>query len=144
MAPAIAWHDSRGGAQAERMAAELGSERFAERTGLPPRPLCSLVKYRWLREEHEPAARGVRWMSVGEWIVHRLGGEQVAELSLASRTGWLDIHARDWWPEALGVVGRPAGPAVRPGARDDAGRHRGRRAAALLAARCWPSAATTT
>ena len=109
VAPAIAWHDSRGGVQAERMAAELGAERFAERTGLAPRPLCSLVKYRWLREEHEPAARGVRWLSVGEWIVHRLGGEQVAELSLASRTGWLDIHARDWWPEALEWSGAPPG-----------------------------------
>ena len=109
MAPSIAWHDSRGGAQAERMAAELGPEQVAERTGLPPRPLCSLVKYRWLREEHEPAARGVRWMSVAEWIVHRLGGEQVAELSLASRTGWLDIHARDWWPEALAWSGAPPG-----------------------------------
>ena len=109
VAPSIAWHDSRGGVQAERLAAELGPERVAERTGLPPRPLGSLVKYRWLREEHEPAARGVRWMSVGEWIVHRLGGEQVAELSLASRTGWLDIHTRDWWPEALAWADAPPG-----------------------------------
>jgi len=109
VAPAIAWHDSRGSEQAERMAAELGSARFAERTGLAPRALCSLAKYRWLRDCHEPAARGARWLSVGEWIVHRLGGEQVAELSLASRTGWLDIHARDWWDDALAWSGAPAG-----------------------------------
>jgi sugar (pentulose or hexulose) kinase len=109
VAPAIAWHDSRGTEQAGRMAAELGSARFAERTGLAPRPLCALAKYRWLRERHEPAARGVRWLSIGEWIVHRLGGDQVAELSLASRTGWLDIHARDWWDEALAWSGAPAG-----------------------------------
>jgi len=123
VAPAIAWHDSRGADQAERMAAELGSARFAERTGLAPRPLCALAKYRWLRERHEPAARGVRWLSAGEWIVHRLGGEQVAELSLASRTGWLDIHARDWWGDALAWSGAPAGllpdpaPAMTPAGR---------------------------
>jgi len=109
VAPAIAWHDSRGAAQAERLAAELGAERFSERTGLAPRPLCSLVKYRWLRDEHEPAARGTRWLNVAEWIVHRLGGDRVSELSLASRTGWLDVHARDWWDEALAWSGAPAG-----------------------------------
>jgi sugar (pentulose or hexulose) kinase len=118
--PAIAWHDARGAAQAERLAAELGSERFSERTGLAPRPLCSLVKYRWLRDEHEATARGRRWLGVAEWIVHRLGGERVSELSLASRTGWLDVHTRDWWDEALAwsgatraLLGEPA-PATTP------------------------------
>ena len=33
--PAIAWHDARGAHEAERIAAELGAERFSERTGLP-------------------------------------------------------------------------------------------------------------
>lgn len=108
VAPAIAWHDSRGVAQAERLIADLG-ERFSERTGLAPRPLCSLVKYRWLRDEHEPAARGVRWLGGAEWIVHRLGGERVSELSLASRTGWLDVHRREWWDEALAWSGAPPG-----------------------------------
>ncbi len=125
VAPAIAWHDSRGGEQAERMAAELGSARFAERTGLAPRPLCALAKYRWLRECHEPAERGVRWLSVGDWIVHRLGGEQVAELSLASRTGWLDIHARALVGRGARMVRRARRPAPRSGARDRPGRHRG-------------------
>jgi sugar (pentulose or hexulose) kinase len=114
VAPAIAWHDSRGAEQAARLVAELGDERFSERTGLAPRPLCSLVKYRWLRDEHEPAARGVRWLNGAEWIVHRLGGDQVAELSLASRTGWLDVHARDWWDEALAWSGAPAGLLCEP------------------------------
>ncbi|HKH17022.1 MAG TPA: FGGY family carbohydrate kinase [Solirubrobacteraceae bacterium] len=114
VAPAIAWHDSRGAAQAERLIAELGGERFSERTGLTPRPLCSLVKYRWLRDEHAGAERGVRWLSGGEWIVHRLGGEQVSELSLASRTGWLDVHARGWWDEALEWAGAPPGLLAEP------------------------------
>jgi sugar (pentulose or hexulose) kinase len=116
VAPAIAWHDSRGGAQAERLIAELGRERFSERTGLAPRPLCSLVKYRWLRDEHAETARGVRWLGGAEWIVHRLGGEQVSELSLASRTGWLDVHARGWWDEALAWSGAPPGLLAEPAA----------------------------
>jgi sugar (pentulose or hexulose) kinase len=90
----IAWHDSRGEDEVADLVAALGGERFSERTGLAPRPLCSLIKYRWLRSHREEAHRGRRWLSVAEWIVHRLGGEQVGELSLASRTGWLDIAAR--------------------------------------------------
>lgn len=114
VAPAIAWHDARGAAQAERLVADLGAERFSERTGLAPRPLCSLVKYRWLRDEHEPAARGARWLNVAEWIVHGLGGDPGPELSLASRTGWLDIHARDWWEDALAWSGAPPGLLAAP------------------------------
>jgi sugar (pentulose or hexulose) kinase len=123
VAPAIAWHDSRGAPQAERLIAELGAERFSQRTGLAPRPLCSLVKYRWLRDEHAGAERGVRWLNGAEWVVHRLGGEQVSELSLASRTGWLDVHARGWWDEALAWSGAPPGllpqpaPATTPAGR---------------------------
>jgi len=107
--PSIAWHDARGEEQVAEMVAELGGERFSARTGLAPRPLCGFVKYRWLRDNMPEARRGVRWLSVGEWIVHRLGGEQVAELSLASRTGWLDLEARGWWDEALAWAGAPAG-----------------------------------
>ena len=42
---------------------DLGAS-FAERTGLPVRPLCSLVKYAWMREHWPDASRGVRWLSV--------------------------------------------------------------------------------
>ena len=87
--------------------------------------------------------RGVRWLSVGEWVVHRLGGEQGAELSLASRTGLLDLHARGWWDEALAWAGAPAGLLPEPAF---AGTPLGRAGDALprRAAPCSPSAATTT
>lgn len=105
--PCIAWHDSRGEAEAAALRAEL--PQAPGRTGLPPRPLSSVVKYRWLRT-HVPRARdGVRWLNVGEWIVRALGGDEMSELSLASRTGWLDIHTRDWWDDSLAWSGAPRG-----------------------------------
>ena len=42
-----------------------------------------------------------RRFDVGGWVVRRLGGDPVLELSLAGRTGWLDVAARDWWDDAL-------------------------------------------
>lgn len=106
--PAIAWHDDRGEAEVDALRAELGAEAFSTRTGLAPRTEPSLVKYRWLRAHEPAAARGVRWLNVGEWVVRGLGGEEIGERSLASRTGWLDLHACDPWPAALDWAGAPA------------------------------------
>jgi sugar (pentulose or hexulose) kinase len=109
VAPAIAWHDARGAAEAARLAADLGAERFSARTGLPVRPLFSIAKYAWLRANHPEVAGAVRWLGVAEWVVHGLGGHQVAELSLASRTGLLDLERRAWWEEARTWAGAPPG-----------------------------------
>jgi sugar (pentulose or hexulose) kinase len=108
LGPLIAWYDARGEQEAQELAAELGVERFAERTGLPVRSMYSAVKHRWLLRHHPPAARAVRRLNVAEWIVRGLGGDELTEWSLASRTGWLDLHARDWWDEALAWSGAPA------------------------------------
>jgi sugar (pentulose or hexulose) kinase len=109
LAPAIAWHDARGERQAARLAADLGAERFSAHTGLPVRPLFSIAKYAWLRANLPEVAGAVRWLGVAEWVVHRLGGEQVAEYSLASRTGLLDVGRRAWWDEACAWAGVPPG-----------------------------------
>jgi sugar (pentulose or hexulose) kinase len=107
LAPAIVWHDARGGDEARRLADDLGAERFIEHTGLPPSPLCSVAKLCWLAE-HRPATRGaVRWLNVAEWVVRRLGGREVSELSLASRTGLLDLPARKPFADALRWAGLP-------------------------------------
>ena len=36
------------------------------------------------------------------------GGEEASEQSLASRTGWVDLGSRDWWPEAVEWSGASA------------------------------------
>jgi sugar (pentulose or hexulose) kinase len=107
--PSIAWHDSRGGEEAARMAADFGEHDYAARTGLPCSELATIAKYRWMRDHLPEAERGVRWLNVAEWIVRGLGGEEAAELSLASRTGFYDLHARAPWDEALAWAGAPAG-----------------------------------
>lgn len=108
--PSIAWHDSRG--DPERLAHDLPD--FPARTGLPATTLCTLVKYRWMREHWPETGRGVRWMNVAEWIVRGFGGELATELSLASRTGFYDLHTKQPWDEALAWAGAPDGLAPEP------------------------------
>src|SRR5213076_1821098 len=61
-------------------------------------------------------APGVRWLNVSEWVVRAFGGDEAAELSLSSRTGFLDIERRTPWEDALAVAGADAQlvPAIVP------------------------------
>lgn len=99
LAPLIAWFDARGGEQAAALAADV--PRFPIHAGVPHSPTPSLVKHRWLIETGRLAAPPRRWLNVAEWVVKELGGEEVAEHSLSSRTGYLDIDRVAWRPELL-------------------------------------------
>ncbi len=103
-APALAWHDSRADLDAVRVV--VGADDFRRTTGMNLTSLPSLGKVTWLRR-HVPGARdAVRHLSVGEWLVRCLGGDEVAELSLVSRTGMWDVVANRPWAAAEEVVGR--------------------------------------
>jgi sugar (pentulose or hexulose) kinase len=99
--PAVAWHDSRGADEARALERDLPD--FSERTGLPASALCSLAKLK-----HLAIPGAARWLNVGEWVVYRLGGRPVSELSLSSRTGLLDLDARAGYADALAWADLPA------------------------------------
>jgi sugar (pentulose or hexulose) kinase len=101
IAPVIAWHDTRDEKEVRQLGETFGAEGFQRRTGLPLRSQWTLTKHRWLMNHHASSGDAVRRLGIAEWIVREFGGEEVSEQSLASRTGWLDLEARDWWPEAL-------------------------------------------
>ena len=79
--------------------------------------MCTLAKYAWMRRHWPDAERGTRWLNVAEWIVLGLGGEAGAEASLASRTGFYDLHTGTAWEPAMRWADAPATPraAARPG-----------------------------
>lgn len=101
LAPVIAWHDSRDRAQLADLEKELGGERFSLRTGLPLWTQWSLTKHRWLHEFVPATRKAVRRYNIAEWVVRRLGGRPATELSLASRTGWLELATGRPWAESL-------------------------------------------
>jgi sugar (pentulose or hexulose) kinase len=108
LGPVIAWHDTRDRAEVADLAATVGADRFARHTGLPLRGQWSLTKHRWLLTNHPELRGAVRRLNVAEWVVRGLGGAESAEQSLASRTGWLELSSRAWWPEALDWSGAAA------------------------------------
>lgn len=104
--PCIVWHDTRGEDEATDLARVFGVQELVRRTGLNPSPMRTLVKLAWLDRHGGP--KPVRALSVADWVVHRLGGDQVAEASLACRTGALSLAGRSWWEEALEWAGAGA------------------------------------
>lgn len=105
VAPLVAWYDGRGEQQAASLERELGADAVATRSGMPVSVMPGSVKLRWLRDNIPAAAGARRALSMAEWVAHRLGGEPAAELSLASRTGALDVTTVSWWDELLAWAG---------------------------------------
>jgi sugar (pentulose or hexulose) kinase len=116
-APAIAWFDHRGGNEIEQVNREDPefAARFERTTGLPWSSQASLAKLLWLRASGYPVGPASTWLSVPEWIVFALGGDQVREASLASRTGLIDQDTGEAWSGALAVAGLPS--RILPGER---------------------------
>lgn len=113
LAPVIAWHDHRDEAQLRDLVDTVGADAFSRTTGLPVWTQWSLTKHRWLRDHVPAVAAATRRYNVAEWIVRSLGADRATELSLASRTGWLDIRHRHWWAETLDWSGASASLSAR-------------------------------
>jgi len=103
LAPIRAWHDAR--ADVETVRAAYGVEGFQRVTGMPLDPQPSLPKILRLRNDCPATAEAVRFWSVPEWVVHLLAGSPGSELSLASRTGLLDVLAGSAWSGAIDLLG---------------------------------------
>jgi len=112
VAPVIAWHDSRDHEEVGALRRDIAADTFAATTGKPLRGQWAITKHRWLLRHVPSAANAVRRFNIAEWIVRGLGGDEVTELALACRTGWLDLARRNWWTEGLAWSG--ATPALMP------------------------------
>ena len=102
-APALAWFDPRGDVQSLRE--RIDRTDFQRATGVRLNSKPSIAKIMWLQANIPGADRAVRHLCIGEWIVRSLGGDEVTESSLASRTGMLDVHERATWQTATDIVG---------------------------------------
>jgi gluconokinase len=103
LTPSITWADNRAAEQAEKIKAEQPG--IYHRTGVPIHPMAPLAKLLWFREEDpETFGRARRWVSIKEYVLHRLSGEFAADYSIASATGLFNIHELDWDEGALGLL----------------------------------------
>ncbi|WP_444951228.1 gluconokinase [Micromonospora ureilytica] len=104
--PLLTRRDTRSSEAARELRLSGQSRELHRLTGIPVHPMNPLCKLLWFAR-HEPylctATR--RWIGLKDYVVHRLTGMLVTELSSASGTGMFDVHRRVWSPAVLDLAG---------------------------------------
>ena len=112
IANAIVWQDTRTDGLCQALAAEGGQDRFRARTGLPLATYFSGPKIRWLLDNVDgaraAAARGeVLFGTMDSWLIWKLTGRHVTDVTNASRTLLMNLATLDWDDTLLDAIGVP-------------------------------------
>jgi glycerol kinase len=113
LAPAVVWQDTRTAELVNELGGEDGADRFRAKTGLPLATYFSGPKLRWLLDNVEglrakAEAGDVAFGTVDSWLLWKLTGRHVTDVTNASRTMLMDVHTLDWDDELLTGIGVPA------------------------------------
>jgi glycerol kinase len=101
IANAIVWQDTRTAALAAELGAGEGQDRFRALTGLPLATYFSGPKIAWLLDNIDgargPAARGdVLFGTIDAWLIWKLTGAHITDVTNASRTLLMNLATLDW------------------------------------------------
>ena len=121
LARAIVWQDPRTADACERLRAQGAAAEIQQRTGLELDAYFSATKLQWLLE-HVPGARAraergeLAFGTVDSWLVFKLCGAHVTDVSNASRTMLFNVHDNTWDADLLKALDIPAAllPEVKP------------------------------
>ncbi|MEO5877895.1 MAG: glycerol kinase GlpK [Streptosporangiaceae bacterium] len=120
---AIVWQDTRTDRLCRELAGAVGQYRFLDSCGLPLATYFSGPKIRWLLDEveglRERAERGeVLFGTIDSWLIWKLTGRHVTDVTNASRTMLMNLRTLDWDARTLEVMGVPRAmlPEIRPSA----------------------------
>jgi glycerol kinase len=118
---AINWQDTRTDHLIRELARDDGQGRFRERSGLPLATYFSGPKVMWLLE-HIPGLREraeageVLFGTVDSWLIWRLTGRHLTDVTNASRTMLMNLQTLTWDDDLLDAMGVPRAmlPEIRP------------------------------
>ncbi len=122
---AIVWQDTRTDALCRELAGDAGSNRYADRVGLPLATYFSGPKLRWMLDHVDGArARADRgelaFGTIDSWLMHRMVGEHLTDVTNASRTMLMDLDSTAWDPQIAADMAIPLSvlPEIRSSAAD--------------------------
>lgn len=110
--PAIVWQDTRTDALIRSLAGDAGPDRFRERCGLPLATYFAAPKVVWLLD-NVPGLRAraeageIHFGTVDTWLIEKLTGRHVTDVTNASRTMLMNLATLDWDDELLSAFGIP-------------------------------------
>jgi gluconokinase len=112
---AFTWADTRSNDQALYVRQLPLAQQLFNRTGTPIHPMSPLCKLMWLKQSSPGIfSAAARFISIKEYIFFKLFNKYLADHSVASATGLFDIHAKQWYAEALQLAGVRASQLSQP------------------------------
>ena len=133
---AVVWQDRRTTDRIEGLERDGKDDWIRETTGLEPDAYFSATKVEWLLDNADPIklrrmrpedvrdraeAGELCFGTIDSWLIYKLTGEHVTDVTNASRTMLFDIHEMEWSDDLLAEFGVPEAvlPEVRPSSDDD-------------------------
>jgi sugar (pentulose or hexulose) kinase len=93
----IIWLDGRTNQEGDEIVEKLGEQAIYDITGLVANPAWSLSKILWMRKNTpDNYQNAYKFLQAEDYVLSRLSGKAVTELSIASRTCLLDVVRRRW------------------------------------------------
>jgi glycerol kinase len=112
IAPAIVWQDRRTADYCAQLRADGKARLVADVTGLELDAYFSATKLKWLLD-HVPGARerarpgALAFGTIDSWLVYKLTGRHVTDVSNAARTMLFNIHLMRWDQDMLDLFDIP-------------------------------------
>ena len=106
---ALVWQDRRTAARCDELRAQGHEALVRERTGLVLDPYFSGTKIEWLVRNSDTVRERAVFGTIDSWLVFKLTGRHVTDLSNASRTLLFDIRERRWDPDLCELLGVDSG-----------------------------------
>ena len=109
---AIVWQDTRTDKLVKTLGGKMGQDRFRKKCGLPLATYFAGPKIRWLLDEvkgtHKRAEAGeVLFGTMETWIIWKLTGRHVTDVTNASRTMLMNLKTLQWDGDLLDAIGVP-------------------------------------
>lgn len=101
----ITWADTRAADFAERLRGTKTGRQLYQNTGMPLHAMTPFSKIGWLKETQPTLFRQAAYfMGIKEYLFYRLFGRWISEYSMASGTGYFNIHSFVWDELALDIL----------------------------------------
>ena len=118
---AINWQDTRTDRLVRELGGDVGQDRFRDRCGLPLATYFSGPKIRWLLDadsslQERAEAGEILFGTIDSWLIWKLTGRHLTDVTNASRTMLMSLHTLDWDDTLLDAMGVPRAmlPEIRP------------------------------
>ena len=111
---AIVWQDTRTDRLVKVLAGDVGQDRYREICGLPLATYFAGPKIRWLLDnveglEARAVAGEILFGTMETWLIWKLTGRHVTDVTNAGRTLLMDLNTLEWSPDLLEAMAIPKG-----------------------------------